>query len=88
MLSVHWPVCDKSARFQTLTRDSCANATLFIRGAQAPNAFGVAGSPAGNIFCTHGFQKTRRLPGLGKLPRPTGQRPVLPRALESRHNTW
>ncbi|MGH7982503.1 MAG: hypothetical protein ACREFF_05075, partial [Candidatus Udaeobacter sp.] len=40
----------------------------------------VAGSPAGNISFT-GDEVEARCPGLGKLPRPTGWQPVLPRIM-------
>jgi hypothetical protein len=39
----------------------------------------VAGNPGGNIFARPISQPVRRLPSLGKLPRPTGWQPVLPR---------
>ncbi|HEY4256269.1 MAG TPA: hypothetical protein VGM66_03550 [Candidatus Udaeobacter sp.] len=44
-----------------------------------PKAFGVvAGSPAGNMLAQYNAG-VMPFPGLGKLPRPTGWQPVLPR---------
>jgi hypothetical protein len=40
----------------------------------------VASSPAGKIFAPRSAEATPSYPGLGKLPRPAGWQPALPRS--------
>ena len=44
----------------------------------------VAGSLAGKIFAPRSAEATPNSPGLGKLPRPAGWQPALPRKRDSR----
>jgi hypothetical protein len=65
-----------------VTCDVRRDSGLRQRFAHFPGSTGcqpvVAGSPAGNIF-GHAILARHHFPGLGKLPRPAGWQPALPR---------